>query len=76
VPFTAVNEDTIFEKSYPGLEGWFVWDYAAPKGTHWDNLKSTIVSEDDFDIGKRAIGLPVEVDSLWQDAYSEFKAGA
>ncbi len=75
VPFTAVNPDTIFEESYPGLEGWFVWDYAAPAGKHWDNLKSTIVSEEDFRIGKRAIGLPVEVDTLWQDAYSEFKGG-
>jgi spermidine/putrescine transport system substrate-binding protein len=76
VPFTAVNPDTIFEESYPGLEGWFSWDYAAPKGKHWDNLKSTIVSEEDFEIGKRAIGLPIEVDGLWQDAYAEFKAGA
>jgi spermidine/putrescine transport system substrate-binding protein len=72
VPFTAVEPDTIFEESYPGLEGWFVWDY---KG-HWENLKSTIVTQEDFEIGKRAIGLPVEVDSLWQDAYAEFKAGA
>lgn len=76
VPFNAVNPDTIFEESYPGLEGWFVWDYEAPPGQHWDNLKSTIVTQEDFDIGKRAIGLPVEVDSLWQDAYAEFKAGA
>jgi spermidine/putrescine transport system substrate-binding protein len=75
VPFNAVNPDTIFEESYPGLEGWFVWDYKAPKGEHWDNLKSTIVTEEDFDIGKRAIGLDVEVDALWQDAYAEFKAG-
>jgi spermidine/putrescine transport system substrate-binding protein len=75
VPFSAVNEDTIFEESYPGLEGWFVWDYAAPEGKHWDNLKSTIVTEEDFDIGKRATGLPVEVDELWSSAYAEFKAG-
>jgi hypothetical protein len=52
-----------------------VWDYEAPPGKHWDNLKGTIVSEQDFDIGKRATGLPVEVDSVWQDAYAEFKAG-
>ena len=71
VPFNAVNPDTIFEESYPGLEGWFVWDY---KG-HWENLKPTIVTEQDFDIGKRAIGLPVDVDGVWQQAYSEFKAG-
>ena len=34
------------------------------------------MTEEDFKIGKRAIGLPVEVDSLWQDAYADFKAGA
>jgi spermidine/putrescine transport system substrate-binding protein/spermidine/putrescine transport system permease protein len=75
VPFSAVNVDTIFEESYPGLKGWFSWDYGAPKGEHWDNLKSTIVSEEDFDIGKRATGLPVEVDELWSTAYADFKAG-
>lgn len=76
VPFTAVNPDTIFEESYPGLEGWFVWDYEAPAGSHWNNLKSTIVTEEDFDIGKRATGLDIDVDTLWQDAYADFKAGA
>ncbi|HZN42927.1 MAG TPA: spermidine/putrescine ABC transporter substrate-binding protein [Actinomycetota bacterium] len=76
VPFNVVNPDTIFEESYPGLEGWFVWDYEAPPGKHWDNLKPTIVTEEDVKIGKRAIGLEVDVDSIWQDAYSEFKAGA
>jgi spermidine/putrescine transport system substrate-binding protein len=75
VPFNAVDADTIFEESYPGLEGWFVWDYKAPAGEHWDNLRSTIVTQEDFDIGQRAIGLPVEVDSLWQDAFAEVKAG-
>jgi spermidine/putrescine transport system substrate-binding protein len=76
VPFSVVEPDTIFEESYPGLEGTFVWEYEAPPGEQWDNLKSTIVTEEDVDIGKRAIGLPVEVDSLWQDAYADFKAGA
>jgi spermidine/putrescine transport system substrate-binding protein len=75
VPFTAVNSDTIFERSYPGLEGWFVWDYKTPGDTHWNNLKSTIVTPEDFEIGKRAIGLRLEVDNLWQDAYQDFKSG-
>jgi spermidine/putrescine transport system substrate-binding protein len=75
VPFTAVNPDTIFEQGYPGLKGWFSWEYKAPGDSNWENLKSTIVTEEDFDIGQRAIGLPVEVDTLWQDAYREFKAG-
>jgi hypothetical protein len=71
VPFSAVNPDTIFDEGYPRLKGWFSWEY---KGK-WDNLRPTIVTEEDFDIGKRAIGLPVDGDSIWQDAYSEFKAG-
>ena len=72
VPFTVVDTETIFEESYPGLEGWFSWDW---KG-HWENLKPTIVTEEDFDIGKRAIGLPVEVDLLYQNAFQEFRSGA
>ena len=75
VPFTAVNTDTIFEKDYPGLKGWFVWDYKAPPGKSWDNLKSTLVTQEDFDLGERAIGLPVDVDTVWQDAFADFKAG-
>jgi spermidine/putrescine transport system substrate-binding protein len=71
VPFNAVEPDKIFENDYPGLKGWFSWDY---KG-HWENLKPTIVTEQDFQIGKRATGLPVQVDTLWQNAYAEFKAG-
>jgi spermidine/putrescine transport system substrate-binding protein len=75
VPFTAVNPETIFERSYPGLEGWFVWDYKTPGDTHWNNLKSTIVTPEDFEIGKRAIGLAVEVDHLWREAYAGSEAG-
>jgi spermidine/putrescine transport system substrate-binding protein len=76
VPFNVVEPDTVFDEGYPGLEGWFSWEYGAPQGEKWENLRSTIVSAEDFDIGKRAIGLDVTVDGLWQDAYSEFKAGA
>ena len=72
VPFNVVDPDTIFEESYPGLEGWFSWDY---KG-HWENLKPTIVTPEDFALGKRAVGLPLDVDLMYQDAYSEFAGGA
>lgn len=71
VPFNVVEPDTIFEESYPGLEGWFSWDY---KG-HWENLKPTIVTPEDFDIGSRAVGLPLEVDSMYQQAFADFTAG-
>lgn len=39
------------------------------------NLKQAIVREQDFDTGFRQLALPVEADSRWQDAWSEFKAG-
>ena len=71
VPFNAVEPETIFEENYPGLEGWFSWEY---KG-HWENLATTIVTQEDFDLGKRAIGLPVEVDTLYQGAFAEVKSG-
>ncbi len=71
VPFTAVEPETIFEDAYPGLEGWFSWEY---KG-FWENLEPTIVTQEDFDLGKRAIGLPVEVDTLYQGAFAEVKSG-
>ena len=76
VPFNAVDPATIFEKSYPGLEGWFVWDYEAPAGQALGQPQADDRDEQDFDIGKRATGLPVDVDSIWQNAYAEFKAGA
>ncbi len=71
VPFNAVDPDEIFDEGYPKLEGWFSWEYRG----HWDNLKPTIVTQDDFEIGKRAIGLPVEVDSMYQNAFAEVKSG-
>ena len=71
------RSDTIFEESYPGLEGWFVWDYEAPAGPALGQPQADDrARRRTSTIGKRAIGLPVDVDSLWQNAYSEFKAGA
>ena len=72
VPFNVVKPETVFDQGYPGLKGWFSWDY---KG-HWENLRGTIVTEEDWDIGKRAIGLPVEVDVQYQDAFNDFRSGA
>ncbi|GIU97987.1 MAG: ABC transporter substrate-binding protein [Actinomycetota bacterium] len=71
VPFNVVEPETIFDEGYPGLEGWFSWEYRG----RWDNLRSTIVTQEDFEIGKRAIGLPVQVDTLYQNAFAEVKAG-
>ena len=76
VPFNAVRRRHDLRGELPGPRGLVRLGLQGAPGQHWDNLKSTIVTEEDFDIGKRAIGLPVEVDSLWQNAYAEFKAGA
>ncbi len=40
------------------------------------NLDTAIVLEEFFDQGYIALALPPEDDTLWQDAWSEFKAGA
>lgn len=71
-PLSAVEPETLFTEGWPGLEGWFAWEY---KG-HWDNLQPGIVTQEDFDIGQRATGLPIEVDTLYQNAFAEFKSGA
>jgi spermidine/putrescine transport system substrate-binding protein len=40
------------------------------------NLETAVVQESYFDTGYIALALPPEDDALWQDAWSEFKAGA
>jgi spermidine/putrescine transport system substrate-binding protein len=40
------------------------------------NLESAVVRESYFDTGYIALALPPEDDTLWQDAWSEFKSGA
>lgn len=72
VPFNAVDPTTVFQEGYPGLGGYFAWEY---KG-HWDNLESTILTQDDFTLGQRNYGLPIELDLQYQDAFNEFRSGA
>ncbi len=40
-----------------------------------DNLKTTIVTEQDFEQGQPVLTLPPEVDQIYQDVWAEFKAG-
>jgi spermidine/putrescine transport system substrate-binding protein len=71
-PISALDPETVFEEGYPGLEGWFPWEY---KG-NWSNLKSALVVDEDFTVGDRFTGLPLEEEALWTDAFAEFRAGA
>ena len=40
-----------------------------------ENLRTTIVTEDDFERGQPILALPPEVDQIYQDVWTEFKAG-
>ncbi|MBI2237252.1 MAG: hypothetical protein HYU54_01825, partial [Actinobacteria bacterium] len=40
-----------------------------------DNLKTTIVTEQDFEQGQPVLTPPPEVDQIYQDVWAEFKAG-
>jgi spermidine/putrescine transport system substrate-binding protein len=40
-----------------------------------DNLRTTIVTEQDFEKGQPILALPPEVDQIYQDVWTEFKAG-
>lgn len=39
------------------------------------NLVSTLVTESDFAAGQPVLALPAEIDQIWQDEWSRFKAG-
>jgi spermidine/putrescine transport system substrate-binding protein len=40
-----------------------------------ENLASTLVVESDFAAGQPVLALPAEIDQVWQDEWSRFKAG-
>jgi spermidine/putrescine transport system substrate-binding protein len=50
-------------------------DRLAADGYVPKNLTSSIVREEDFERGATLLGLTPEGDALWQNAWSEFKAG-
>lgn len=70
-PLIALDPEDVIQNGWPGLEGYFSWEY---KGT-WDNLTNAIVTDEDVQIGDRFTGLPLEQDTLWSDAFAEFRAG-
>ena len=39
------------------------------------NLANTLVTRKDFQTGQRVLAIPPEADAMWQEAWSEFKAG-
>jgi hypothetical protein len=39
------------------------------------NLANTLVTRQDFQTGQRVLAIPPEADAIWQEAWSEFKAG-
>lgn len=61
----------MIENGWPGLEGSFSWE----NGGRWDNLTAAILTADDFNLGSRAYGLPIEIETRWTDAFAQFKAG-
>jgi len=63
-----------YEGFQPPFQGVNEADFLAA-GYIPDNLKSTLVTAQDFEAGKPIIALPPDVDQLWQDVWAEFKAG-
>jgi len=71
-PLTALDPEDVIANGWPGLEGYFSWEW---KG-RWDNLLGAIVIDEDLNVGDRFIGLPLPDETLYTDAFSEFRAGA
>ena len=75
-PLNALDPDDVIANGWPGLEGYFSWEWKAPKGENWSNLTNAIVREEDTEVGDRFNGIPLEALTMWNDAFSEFRAGA
>jgi spermidine/putrescine transport system substrate-binding protein len=75
-PLKALDAEDLIENGWPGLEGYFSWEWKAPKGESWTNLLPAIVTEEDTQIGDRFHGIPLDSLTVWTDAYAEFRAGA
>ena len=77
-PLKALDPEDVVENGWPGLEGYFAWEWKAPQDSNWTNLTPAIVREEDSDpsVGDRFTGIPLEGLTLWTDAFSEFRAGA
>jgi spermidine/putrescine transport system substrate-binding protein len=71
-PLSALDPADVIENGWPGLEGYFSWQY---KG-QWDNLLPAIVTDQDLDVATRFHGLPLAEETLWTNAFAEFRAGA
>ncbi len=71
-PLSALDPADVIANGWPGLEGYFSWEY---KG-HWDNLLPAVVTDQDLEVATRFHGLPLAEETLWTNAFAEFRAGA
>jgi spermidine/putrescine transport system substrate-binding protein len=71
-PLSALDPNELINKGWPGLEGYFSWE----NGGRWENLLPAIVTDQDVEIGTRFTGLPLKDETLWTDAFADFRAGA
>lgn len=71
-PLAALDPEDLIKNGWPGLEGYFSWEY---KG-QWNNLLPAIVRDEDLDLGTRFTGLPLADETIWTDAFAEFRSGA
>jgi spermidine/putrescine transport system substrate-binding protein len=70
-PLIALDPEDVIKNGWPGLEGYFSWEY---KG-HWDNLLPAVVKDQDLEVATRFHGLPLDQETLWTDAFADFRAG-
>lgn len=71
-PLIALDPADVIENGWPGLDGYFSWQY---KG-NWDNLLPAIVTDQDLNVATRFHGLPLAEETIWTDAFADFRAGA
>jgi spermidine/putrescine-binding protein len=50
-------------------------DQLVADGYILDNLRSTLVYEEDFQLGQIPLQLPAEAEAMWLEAWSEIQAG-
>jgi spermidine/putrescine-binding protein len=71
-PLIALDPEDLIENGWPGLHGYFGWE----NGGRWENLLPAIVTDADLSVATRFTGLPLADETLWTDAFAEFRAGA
>jgi spermidine/putrescine transport system substrate-binding protein len=71
-PLVALDAEDFIANGWPSLpDVTFSVDYEG----HWDNLLNAIVTDEDVQIGDRFVGLPLDQETLWVEAFDDFKSG-